>query len=472
MPSAAKQDADPLVVIERLPDPARLDVEAAGEHQARLSRLRAALHRYEPGAHELAELGGIAALHPDPWVRREVLASLPQWLSLGRSEVAEAIAWGIHDTDDFVAFTAIGIAAELRLQEVLTHLVMIVGRASERLRHQAGKPVGMGHALVLRAITEIAGTSDPDELAKVEHGLFAGDYDFPTEFADPAAARNGSAAGADLTDMVRVDRGQVTFGVPPALAEGGLTFDWSDVSDPWVGEVETFWIDRFQVTAAAYDRFAASSAARHHAHCHPSEPPGKLHVRNTLLDERFGPDSPATGVDWFDAYAYANAHGKRLPTEAEWQRAAQGDDARAFPWGDTFEPKKAQWIGRVLDTDAPALRSWREQLVHMGHDNDRALTAAVGQSGAVSPFGVAGMAGNAWEWTATNFYSRHPIEPEVGDRDTLEVVYDWNSYPVIRGGSWSSLPELTSSAFRGRDLLTDRHFENGFRCVASHPEGT
>jgi formylglycine-generating enzyme required for sulfatase activity len=77
------------------------------------------------------------------------------------------------------------------------------------------------------------------------------------------------------------------------------------------------------------------------------------------------------------------------------------------------------------------------------------------------------MAGNCWEWTATNFYARHPLEPDVGDRDSIDVVYDWRSYPVIRGGSWSSLPELTSAAFRGRDLLTDRHFENGFRCAAS-----
>jgi formylglycine-generating enzyme required for sulfatase activity len=467
MPPAAKQEVDPFIAIQRLPDPAALDVDGAPEHLERVRRLRPVLHGFEPSAHQLAELCGVAALHPDPWVRREVLAALPQWHAYGSTEIAEAVAWTIHDTDDFVAFTAIALAGDLRLHAVLPHLLMIVGRASERLRRQAGKPVGMGHALVLRAITEVAGTSDPDELAQIERSLFAGDHPFPTTFPAPGESRPGAAGSADRADMVRVAAGRVTFVVPPALAAQGLTFDWSDVAEPWVEEVDTFWIDRFQVTVADYDRFAASPAARSHAYCHPSEPPDKLHVRNTLLDKRFGPDSPATGVDWFDAYAYAHAHGKRLPAEGEWQRAAQADDARAFPWGDAFEPKKAQWVGTVLGTEAPALRSWREQLVHMGHDNDRALTAPVDKSGSASPYGVVGMAGNAWEWTATNFYSRLPLEPEVGDRDALEVVYDWRSYPVIRGGSWSSLPELTSAAFRGRDLLTDRHFENGFRCAAS-----
>jgi iron(II)-dependent oxidoreductase len=467
MSSVAKHVNDPFALLQGLPDPAALDADEAPEHRERLRQLRRALHGSEPSAHQLAEWGGVAALHPDPWVRREVLGGLPQWRAHQPDVIAEAVAWAIHDTDDFVAFLAITLAVELRLAEVLPQLLMIVGRASERLRRQGGKPVGVGHALVLRAITELAGTDDPDELARVERALFAGHLEFPTSFPAPSEPPQGAALAAPRVDMVRVASGCVTFGVPPSLAAPGLTFDWSDVAEPWMEDVETFWLDRFQVTTADYDRFASSDSARSHSYCHPDEPRGKLHVRNTLLDQRFGPDSPATGVDWFDAYAYARAHGKRLPSEGEWQRAAQGDDARAFPWGDMFEPKKAQWVGTVLGVEAPALRSWRELLVHMGHDNDHALTAPVTMSGPASPYGAIGMAGNAWEWTATNFYSRQPVQPQVGDRDALEVIYDWRSYPVIRGGSWSSLPELTSAAFRGRDLLTDRHFENGFRCAAS-----
>jgi formylglycine-generating enzyme required for sulfatase activity len=175
-------------------------------------------------------------------------------------------------------------------------------------------------------------------------------------------------------------------------------------------------------------------------------------------------------VDWFDAVAYAKFVGKRLPTEAEWQRAAQGDVDRAFPWGNEFTDHCAQWIGRVLGERITDVHTWREALLSqhllpMNGETGTTLTAAVDQRSGISPFGVRGLSGNAWEWTASNFFSRGMTSPDVGERDLLDIVYDWRSYPVIRGGSWSSLPELTSVAFRGRDLITDRHCENGFRCA-------
>ena len=445
--------------------PSTLHRAIAPEHKARLRELRASLHSYDPTDQELAELCAMAVLYVDPWVRAELLSALPRWQTRNPAEVTEAVVWATHDTDDFVAFRAIELVGKMQLTSALPHLLMIVGRASERIRKHAGKPVGVGHALVLQAITAVAGTEDPDELSKIEHRLFEGDYVFPTKFSDQPLVHR-EAAEADHRDMVNVARGTVSFRVPPDLRPDTLVFDWGDVKDPWTEDVEGFWMDRYLVTAEEYDRFAASVKAQEHVYCHPAEPPGKLHVRNTLLDDRFGAETPATGVDWFDAYAYARAHQKRLPTEAEWQRAAQGDDLRVFPWGNTFDSKKARWIGRVLGIEPPSLLLWRDQLVHMGHSHNGELTAPVATSGAPSPFGVIGMAGNAWEWTQTNFYSHFELEPDVGIRDMIDVVYDWNSYPVIRGGTWSSLPELTSVAFRGRDLLTDRHFENGFRCVA------
>lgn len=465
MPTTARLGTRPLSLAAAMPAPSSLTPARAEEHRDRLVALRASLLSFEPDAHQLAELCGMAALHFDPWVRAELLAALPQWRMRSPAEIAEAVAWATHDAEDFVAFRAISLVAALGLASALPHLIMIVGRASERLTREAGKPVGMGHALVLNAITRAAGTDDPVELAKIETALFRGDYDPPTEFA-PSRPQARPAATADRRDMVRIPSGTVSFRIPPALERGKPVFDWTDVKEPWVADVEEFWMDRCLVSCAEYDSFTTSDGAKQHIHCHPAEPSGKLHVRNTVLDRRFGPDAPATGVDWFDAYAYAHSRGKRLPSEAEWQRAAQGDDLRAFPWGDAFDSKRAQWVGRVLGFAPPSLTAWRQQLVHMGHDHGAELVCPV-TAGPPGPFGTLGMAGNAWEWTATNFYSKSPLEPDVGSRDTLEVVYDWNSYPVIRGGSWSSLPELMSAAFRGRDLLTDRHFENGFRCVAS-----
>src|SRR5437763_9964121 len=126
MSSVAKDVRDPFVVLRGLPDATGLNIGEAPEHRERLRHLRRALHDFEPSPHQLAELGGVAALHPDPWVRREVLAALPQWRA-HRDVVAEAIAWAVHDTDDFVAFTAIRLACDLRLTAVLPHLLLIVG---------------------------------------------------------------------------------------------------------------------------------------------------------------------------------------------------------------------------------------------------------------------------------------------------------------------------------------------------------
>jgi formylglycine-generating enzyme required for sulfatase activity len=439
--------------------------ELVPEHQTGLLALRQSLQHHEPTGQGLAELCAIAVLHDDPWVRDVMLEALPRWYSANSAEVAEAIAWAAHDTDDFVAFRAIMLAATLKLTSVLPDLLMIVGRASQRLLRHAGKPVGIGHALVLQAVIAAAGTADPERLADIEQELFRGDYELPENFGDSRDITPATAC-SDHRDMIRIPSGDVTFQVPPHLPEDTLVFDWDDVADPWTTNIEPFWIDKYPVTADAYDQFAASDLAHTHSCCHPDEPANKLHVRNTLLDARFHGDTPATGVDWFDAYAYAQAHGKRLPTEGEWQRAAQGDDLRAFPWGNEFDPKKARWVGEVIGYSPPSIESWRDQLVHLVPDRKRPLATPVIASGAQGPYGVAGMAGNAWEWTCTNFYSRMQLDPAARERDAVELLYDWQSYPVIRGGSWSSLPELLSVAFRGRDLLTDRHFENGFRCVA------
>lgn len=418
----------------------------------------------------MGELCGVAAMHPDPWVRRTVLGRLSQFVEVNEDEVSAAVTWLTHDPEDFVAFEAIRLAGDLRVQGALRDLLLLVGSASDRLRTQAGKPVGIGHAMVLNAIVRIVGTDDTEVLGDIESRLFDGTHEFPTSFVEPSPPPPSVAHPQhDDSGMLFIPEGKVRFAVPPGLAALSRVFDWSDVQEPWSTAVAGFWIDAHQVTVAEYDEFAATEAARSHALCHPSEPPGKLHVRNTLLDLRFQTRHPATGVDWFEAYAFAAWSGKRLPTEGEWQRAAQGDDDRVFPWGDAFDPSQVRCHSDVLGGSPSSITAWRSRLLELNEDLSATLTVPVDDAGNVSPFGVCGMAGNAWEWTASSFFSRNALEPDVGKRDALDVVYDWRSYPVIRGGTWSSLPELTSVAFRGRDLLTDRHFENGFRCVCDCP---
>lgn len=98
-------------------------------------------------------------------------------------------------------------------------------------------------------------------------------------------------------------------------------FDWDDPVG--IRSCGDFWMDVTPVSNAEYDSFVWSEDARLHTYCHPAEPASKLHIRNTVLDTRSDPDHPVTGVDWFDAYAYARSQGKRLPNETEWQRAAE-----------------------------------------------------------------------------------------------------------------------------------------------------
>jgi gamma-glutamyl hercynylcysteine S-oxide synthase len=441
-------------------------VGAAPEaYRSSLERLRQGLAAGSPVDDDIAELCGAAAMHPDPWVRFTLLRHLAS-VSPDKPEVQEVITWLTHDPEDFIVFEAVRQVGRLGLHDALPHLFMIVGRASERAVSTPGKPVGLGHSIVLDAIYRVVGSRDAATLQGIEDELFSGTKELPDLsrlVASDVPASDGG--GHDHRGMMHVPPGVVSVEIPRALARGPLLFDWSDVAQGRRVSVAGFWMDRHQVTAAEYDRFAESEAARRHLCCHRQEPPDKLHVRNTIFDSRFRPDHPATGVDWFDAYAYAAAAGKRLPTEWEWQRAAQGDTARAYPWGDRFDAVPVRWLGSVLGREFRLVEDWRQALLEVSVDQRVPLTVPVGVPGNVSPLGIVGLSGNAWEWTLSNFVSGTFVEPEVGGRDLIDLAYDWRSYVVIRGGAWSSMPELTSAAFRGKDLLTDRHYEIGFRCV-------
>ncbi|MFE7131908.1 SUMF1/EgtB/PvdO family nonheme iron enzyme [Streptomyces sp. NPDC057638] len=261
-------------------------------------------------------------------------------------------------------------------------------------------------------------------------------------------------------------------GPPPAFNPDDLLFDWgeadSDAIEDSDRECGSFNLDEYPVTAADYDRFATSEPSLSHAFCHPAEPAGKIHMRNTVLDHRIGPDHPVTGVDWFDAYSYAVWQGKRLPTEVEWQRAAQGDQAWAYPWGDVFDAWRAHCLAPPRERGADAVRAWRSALLALVDGSNLQTTRPVGATCSASQYGICDLSGNAWEWTATAFWGGLVTPVDMG-RDAIEIVYDPRSYAVLKGGAWTSLPEQVSGAFRGRDLILDRHFEIGFRCACDCP---
>ena len=115
----------------------------------------------------------------------------------------------------------------------------------------------------------------------------------------------------------------------------------------------TFWIDRYEVTNDAYARFVQTTGHRAPAHSNPA----------STLWENNAPMSgigthPVVNVSWEDAVAYCAWLGKRLPTEAEWEKAARGTDGRRYPWGNEWDFKKANsasyWAGRTIDFQSGA----------------------------------------------------------------------------------------------------------------------
>ncbi|MFB0546688.1 MAG: formylglycine-generating enzyme family protein [Anaerolineae bacterium] len=204
--------------------------------------------------------------------------------------------------------------------------------------------------------------------------------------------------------------------------------------------VAAFYIDRYPVTNEEYKRFV--DATGYPVPCYEVSW-GDFEGYNWDEEQCTYPPGkekhPVVLVSWEDALTYAEWAGKRLPTEAEWERAARGTDGRRWSWGNEFLP------GRCNSKEAGI-----------------AGTTPVGQFSpdGDSPEGVGDVVGNVWEWTSS-LYRPYPYDSQDG-RESLEA----NAWRTLRGGSW--LNDMTIANCVAR-LDGDFLFYNnvGFRCAVS-----
>ncbi|MEU0743049.1 SUMF1/EgtB/PvdO family nonheme iron enzyme [Streptomyces sp. NPDC006134] len=437
-------------------DLAALDDTAYAE---RLRELEAALAAHPDSRELLTLLCDWATGHRDWNVRRIAVETLAARF-VKEAEAREAICAATHDDVDWVAFTAIKAAGEHRLPEAVEHMIRISGWPSNFSRPAyARKPVGCGAAFTKKALWDFFGTRDPDALRALE------DEHFADKHAEIAAARREP----DLRDVVTVPTGPFIAG---ANAREIGPFQMDDTDNPLrVVDLPAFCIDRTAVTNARYGEFLRE-AVPGGEFAHPDEPLGKDYTPAHWRDPRFNaPELPVVGVDWYDAYAFSRWAGGRLPSEDEWEKAARGTDARTYPWGSTWDAGKARCVlGAYGREEIRDLEELEELLVRTTRTwpPDPVLPADALPDGA-SPYGALNMAGNVWEITRTNFFTRADMAPFFKGRKGPEFMNRPEAFHVLRGGTWTSPPVCLTTFYRGKDLLTDRHNEVGFRCVYDAP---
>ena len=267
--------------------------------------------------------------------------------------------------------------------------------------------------------------------------LLSGTWGVAAEEPQSATANPQGASevmhGKDGAPMVLIPAGAFTMGsndgLPAERPEHIVTLD-------------AYAIDRYEVSLRLYRKFLQEAQR--------DAPP----TWDDEAAETVG-DRPAVGVSWADASAYCTWAGKRLPTEAEWEKGARGTDGRRYPWGpmqpfvDIANYNRGVWVSEAVT------------LVNVAGGVEGMSVRHGLKEGGRSPYGLHHMAGNAAEWVA-DWYDReyyvkspdkNPTGPAKGEKK------------VIRGGSWSDLPVALRASAR---VSAEPDFQDraiGFRCA-------
>jgi formylglycine-generating enzyme required for sulfatase activity len=227
-----------------------------------------------------------------------------------------------------------------------------------------------------------------------------------------------AAKGPALSPMIEIPAGPFIMG--------------SDKGDPDEApahkvDLPAYQIDQFEVTNAQFAQFVKETNRQTDAE--------KAGI-GSWRDFAAGKDNhPAVKVSWNDAKAFCEWAGKRLPTEAEWEKAARGDDGRLYPWGNEWDASKA----------------------NVKESGFRGTTAVGSFAAGASPYGVMDMAGNVWEWTA-DWYKAYP-------GSTTQDKFFGEKFRVLRGGGWFDEAPQVRTTNRSSNVETAANDDIGFRCA-------
>lgn len=259
------------------------------------------------------------------------------------------------------------------------------------------------------------GSSNVDEVN--EHGI--GSFDEGQTTDDAVARRPSSAEDIAARKMILVAEGEFVM--------GWATGD-SDEQPSHIVYLDGFYLDVFEVTVEQYKQCVRAGGCE--------EP---IYAPGCNWDGFEGKNHPINCMNRRNALAYCSWVGLRLPTEAEWEKAARGTDGRTYPWGYELVGDEANFRGSSIMATEP-----------VGN-----------HPSGVSPYGMHDMGGNVWEWVSdwysADYYQHSPRERPTGPSS--------GEYGVLRGGSWwfdeLALPSANRISYH--PLLTD--VDIGFRCA-------
>ncbi len=207
--------------------------------------------------------------------------------------------------------------------------------------------------------------------------------------------------------------------------------------------LDGFWMDQTEVTNAQYRLCVEAGACQAPTTCDWGEP---------TFGDASKTDHPVGCVGWYGAQAYCEWVGARLPTEAEWEYAARGEQGHTYPWGNTFDGTRLNYCD-INCQEGP----WADTTVDDGY----AKSAPVGSyPDGASWCGAFDLAGNAWEWVA-DWLGAYPSTAQTNPTGPAT-----GSEKVMRGSSWVYDEERVRTAVRDFVVPTERDSPIGFRCVA------